>query len=178
MRPLVLFFILIPILEMVILIKVGGIIGVFPTVALVVLTAMIGVWLLRQQGLSTWIRVQEKLARGEIPGMEMLEGIMLLIGGALLLTPGFFTDILGFICLIPQLRKPVANWLMNHQWLGKAGVYPEGTSFTFASFRQGKNEKNRFEVEGEYTIVKGNSGDSPGPEEKRIFHRDQEHKND
>ena len=95
---------------MIILIEVGGMIGPLPTVGLVVLTAICGVWLLRLEGMATLTRVQEKLQRGEIPESELLEGIMLIIGGALLLTPGFATDIVGFVCLIPGLRRP---WLQE-----------------------------------------------------------------
>ena len=93
---------------MILLIKVGGMIGALPTVGLVVLTAVVGVWLLRMEGLATLTRVQDKLNRGEIPETELLEGIMLIFGGALLLTPGFFTDFIGFVCLLPGLRRPLA----------------------------------------------------------------------
>ena len=93
---------------MLILIEVGGIIGALPTVGLVVLTAVVGVWLLRLEGISTLNRVQQKLAEGELPETELLEGVMLIIGGALLLTPGFATDFMGFVCLIPGLRRPIA----------------------------------------------------------------------
>ena len=93
---------------MIILIEVGGMIGPLLTIGLVVLTAICGVWLLRLEGMATLTRVQEKLQRGEIPETELLEGIMLIIGGALLLTPGFATDIVGFVCLVPGLRRPLA----------------------------------------------------------------------
>ena len=93
---------------MIILIEVGSVLGVLPTVGLVILTAICGVWLLRLEGMATLARVQEKFNRGEIPGTELLEGIMLIIGGALLLTPGFATDFIGFVCLIPGLRRPLA----------------------------------------------------------------------
>jgi len=118
MRFLLLLFIVVPIIEMVILIEVGGYIGALPTVALVVLTAALGIWLLRLQGLATLRRVQEKLARGEIPETELLEGIMLLVGGALLLTPGFVTDAIGFACLLPGLRQPIARWILRRGLLG------------------------------------------------------------
>lgn len=94
-----------PILEMVVLIKVGGVIGALPTIGLVLLTATIGVALLRQQGLSTLARAQNKMREGQLPANEMVEGIFLAVGGALLLTPGFITDAIGFACLIPGIRQ-------------------------------------------------------------------------
>ena len=110
--PLIL-FIGIPVVEMYILIKVGGIIGPLPTIGLVVLTATVGLALLKHEGLATLHRVQAKLNTGEIPGVELLEGIMLLVGGALLLTPGFVTDAIGFTCILPGLRQPIAQWLLS-----------------------------------------------------------------
>lgn len=112
MRSLLLLFIIIPIIEMVLLIEVGGLIGVFPTVALVVFTATVGIWLLRLEGVATWFRLQQRLAQGELPGSELIEGVLLLIGGALLLTPGFFTDTIGFCCLMPITRRKMAAALL------------------------------------------------------------------
>ena len=105
MRPLLLMFIVIPILEMWLLITVGREIGALPTIGLVFLTAIVGLALLRRQGISTVLRAQQKMQTGELPAREMVEGIFLAVGGALLLTPGFFTDALGFACLIPGLRQ-------------------------------------------------------------------------
>ena len=122
MRLLLVLFIILPIAEMAVLIKVGTLIGVLPTIGLVVLTAVMGVSLMRVQGLATLARVQEKLQRGELPETELLEGVMLLIGGALLLTPGFITDTMGFICLIPGLRQPIARWIMARGMLGAIHV--------------------------------------------------------
>ncbi|MFT5563232.1 MAG: UPF0716 protein FxsA, partial [Litorivivens sp.] len=97
MRFGLLLFITIPIAEMYLLILVGSHIGALPTIGLVVLTATVGLWLLKLEGLATLVRLQDRINQGEIPGQELLEGIMLLIGGALLLTPGFFTDGIGFV---------------------------------------------------------------------------------
>ncbi len=113
MRSALVIFIIVPIVEMVILIEVGSLIGAIPTVGLVVLTATLGIWLLKLEGIATLARVQEKLAQGLIPETELLEGIMLLVGGALLLTPGFVTDAIGFTCLLPGLRRPIARWIIR-----------------------------------------------------------------
>lgn len=113
MRIALTLFIVVPLLEMLILIEVGSIIGAIPTVLLVVLTATVGIWLLKLEGMQTWSRVQQKLASGAIPETELLEGIMLIVGGALLLTPGFVTDTIGFICLLPGLRRPIARWMIQ-----------------------------------------------------------------
>jgi UPF0716 protein FxsA len=98
--PLLLFIIM-PIAEMWILIEVGAKIGALYTIGLVLLTAMVGLALLRKQGISAITRANQKMQTGEVPVEEMMEGIFLAIGGALLLTPGFITDIIGFCCLLP-----------------------------------------------------------------------------
>ena len=108
MPLLFLIFVIVPFIEIYLLIEVGGVIGALPTIGLVVLTAVVGAGLLRAQGLATLTRVQSTLAQGGLPAMELMEGAFLLVGGALLLTPGFFTDAVGFACLIPPLRR----WLI------------------------------------------------------------------
>jgi len=110
---LFLFLLLVPFAEIYLLLAVGGIIGAFPTIALVVFTAVLGAWLLKQQGFQTFRRFQENLAQGSIPTYEIIEGPILLIGGALLLTPGFITDLLGFACLFPPLRRKVAQYIIE-----------------------------------------------------------------
>jgi len=113
-RILFLVFLVVPLVEIYLLIKVGGLIGALPTVFLVVFTAVLGAFLLRMQGLSTLARVQAALARGELPAMEILEGAVLLVAGALLLTPGFFTDTLGFLALVPNIRRAALRALLRH----------------------------------------------------------------
>ena len=110
-RWLFLFF-LTPIVEMYLLIEVGGYIGTVPTIGLVMLTAVIGVALLRRQGLATLTRGLGRLQRGEVPAQEMAEGILLAISGALLLTPGFVTDAEVFDFLLPVSRVLVARRLV------------------------------------------------------------------
>lgn len=106
-------FLVIPIIEIYLLIQVGGYIGVLPTIALVVLTAVIGASLLKSQGSQTYMRFNQSLSQGRVPANEILEGVALLIGGALLLTPGFFTDLIGFFCLLPFTRRPVVTFIVN-----------------------------------------------------------------
>jgi UPF0716 protein FxsA len=117
MRILFLFFLIVPFVEIYLLLQVGGLIGAFPTIFLVVFTAVLGAWLLRRQGFATWQRFQNSLAQGTIPAYEMIEGPILLVGGALLLTPGFFTDVLGFACLIPALRRKIAQYIIENHLL-------------------------------------------------------------
>ncbi len=118
---LLVLFLAIPLVEIYLLIKVGGIIGAFPTVFMVVFTAVLGAWLLRIQGFATMNRVRHTLAQGGIPAIEMLEGAVLLVAGALLLTPGFFTDAIGFLCLIPSLRRALIRWMMGRFMMPPGG---------------------------------------------------------
>lgn len=113
MRFLFLLFIVIPIVEITVLIQVGQAIGSWYTVGLVLLSAFIGVNMLRYQGLSTLARAQQRMDHGEVPGQEMVEGIVLAVGGALLVTPGFVTDVIGFSCLVPAVRKAVVKVLIS-----------------------------------------------------------------
>ena len=108
MNPLAILLILfigMPIAEIYVLITVGSRIGAGWTIALVLLTAVIGTLLLRQQGLSTLWRARQTMEAGGVPALELLEGVILAVGGALLLTPGFITDAIGFACLLPPVRQ-------------------------------------------------------------------------
>jgi len=122
-----LIFVTVPFVEIYLLLQIGGIVGVFPTILLVVGTAILGAGLLRQQGLATWMRFQENLAKGELPAYEMVEGPILLVGGALLLTPGFFTDIIGFACLIPAVRRKIAQYIIEKRLVAAAGNGQQAT---------------------------------------------------
>jgi UPF0716 protein FxsA len=110
---LFLLFLLVPLVEIYFLIKVGNVIGAIPTIALVVFTALLGAMLLRFQGLTTLIRSRQVLAQGQLPALEMLEGVLLVFAGALLLTPGFFTDAIGFVFLVPPLRQAIIRWFLS-----------------------------------------------------------------
>jgi len=135
MRFLFLLFVIVPIIEITLLIQVGQAIGAWYTVGLVLLSAFVGVNMLRHQGLATLSRAQQRLDRQELPGQEMVEGIVLAVGGALLVTPGFVTDVVGFSCLIPALRKAFVRLLMSRFTVivasrGQAGMtgFHSGTS--------------------------------------------------
>ena len=139
MRIPFLLFIAVPLLEMWILIEVGGVIGGLPTVGLVVLTAFIGINLIRMQGMQTLQRFQSRAASGQLPAQEIVEGMMLAAAGALLLTPGFVTDSIGFALLVPGIRR----WLF-----GKVGSRM-GTmgNARQQGFQSGDFENNTFEAE-------------------------------
>ena len=107
-----LLFIIIPLVELYVIIAVGEEIGALWTVLLVLLTAVIGVNLLRMQGMSTLARAQKNMAQGTIPAMEMMEGVALAVAGVLLITPGFITDTIGFLCLFPASRRAIIRYLM------------------------------------------------------------------
>ena len=113
MRALLLLFIVMPIIEMWLLIQVGAEIGPLYTISLVLLTAVIGVQLLRQQGFATLWRGRRKLEEGQLPAQEIAEGIILAVSGALLLTPGFVTDAIGFAGLFPPSRALLGQLLLS-----------------------------------------------------------------
>lgn len=125
MRYLFSFFIIVPIAEMWILLEVGERLGALPTILLVMLTAAIGIALLRRQGVSTLARAQQRMQDGQMPAQEMIEGIALAVGGALLLTPGFMTDALGFACLIPASRRKLAALAVAQFARGRMSVHSE-----------------------------------------------------
>ncbi|MEA2451408.1 MAG: protein FxsA [Actinomycetota bacterium] len=99
-----LLLIFVPIVELYVLIQVGQVIGVLPTIALLIGVSIAGTMLLKREGMATWRRVQEALARGEMPTTEVIDGFLILLGGALLLTPGFVTDVFGLLFLFPPTR--------------------------------------------------------------------------
>jgi len=113
-RLLFVLFLIVPLIEIFFLIQVGQVIGAGWTIFLVVATAVIGAFLLRLQGFQTLQRAQTSMARGELPATEMLEGLCLLISGALLLTPGFVTDALGFLLLTPPVRQLLIKQLLKN----------------------------------------------------------------
>ena len=135
MRLLFIVLLLIPAIEIGLFIEAGSRIGTLNTLLLIITTAVIGVALIRQQGLQTVFRAREKMSHGETPAYEMLEGMFYALAGLLLLTPGFFTDTIGFLFLIPFLRRLLISRMTN-----MTSVY---------SYSQPQNESNRT-IEGEF----------------------------
>ncbi len=119
------FFIGIPLLEIYLLIEVGSVIGAFSTVLAVVFTAVLGVTLIRIQGFSTLQKAQATMNQGGVPALEIFEGVMLLFAAVCLLIPGFFTDTIGFLLLIPPLRRFLASRLMGNSSF-KSRFNPQG----------------------------------------------------
>ena len=123
MRILLLLFIGLPIVEMWLLIKVGSIIGALPTIGLVLLTAAMGLALLRYQGHATLASARQKLQANQLPAREIADGLFYAVGGALLLTPGFVTDAIGFACLTPGIRTIIIQFFARHLLQNGARVY-------------------------------------------------------
>lgn len=123
-----LLFILVPITEIWLMIDIGSVIGAGWTVLAIISTAIIGASLVRYQGIGVYSRLNQTAARGEIPAMEMIEGLTLLISGVLLLTPGFITDALGFLILIPPLRRWFALNMLKRFFIvpGAPGKHGQG----------------------------------------------------
>lgn len=120
-------FIGVPLLEIAVFVEIGGAIGLWPTLATVILTAVLGTWCLRAQGLATLARARAQLDRGALPAKELFDGACLLIAGALLLTPGFVTDAVGFLLFVPALRDILRGVLARHfEGRMESRVYVDG----------------------------------------------------
>ena len=104
---LALAFLVVPILELVVIIKVGAAIGVLNTLGLLILSSIVGSWLMKREGLGVLRRIQAQLAAGQVPGKELVDAFLILFGGALMLAPGFLTDIAGMALLLPPVRAGV-----------------------------------------------------------------------
>ena len=121
-----LLFTIIPVLEIYLIIKMGSFLGIIPTILLLLAISSAGAWLVRHQGFAILGRIQSELAGGRVPGGALLEGALVLAGGILLLTPGFFTDFLGLFFLIPQTRQMIGRlavqWLQRQLMNGKIVV--------------------------------------------------------
>jgi UPF0716 protein FxsA len=113
LQYLIALFIGLPIVELALLIKLHGMVGFLPTFGLVILTGVAGASLVRRQGIATLFKIQQEMGRGNLPAPQMMDGVMILIAGALLVTPGLITDIVGFSLLVPFVRERIRFWLRD-----------------------------------------------------------------
>jgi len=134
-KVLFLLFVVVPIIEIAVLMQVGAILGVWPTIAIVVITAWLGAKNVKQQGIATLQSVQNKMATGEMPSDEIIAGLLLLIAGILLVTPGFVTDIFGLSLLVPQFRRLLIKSVQQHIVTSNTGSN-QHFSFHAQSFSQ------------------------------------------
>ncbi|WP_181686430.1 FxsA family protein [Halorhabdus salina] len=158
MLRLIAVLLLIPLLDMLLLVGVGTWIGFVPTIALVVLTGLVGLMLVRAEGRHTMRKIQRKLVEGEAPTDEVLDGALLLVAGAFLLTPGIVTDVIGFVFVLPPTRYPVRvalkKWVVTPYIDSKTGGFATGSVYV-----------GGFPQEGDVNIggASGPSGPGGGP---------------
>jgi UPF0716 protein FxsA len=127
---LVILFIVVPILELYVIIQVGQLIGVVPTLVLLLADALLGSWLLKHEGRGAWRRFNEALAARRFPGREVADGVLIVIGGTLLLTPGFLTDVFGLLLLLPPTRA-IARRVLKRLTIGRFTVVGMGAGGPF-----------------------------------------------
>ncbi len=147
-------FICVPLIEIAVFIEVGGVVGLWPTLGLIVLTAVLGTWQLRAQGLATLSRARSQMERGELPTRELFDGLCLLVAGALLLTPGFVTDFLGALLFVPSLRDALRGTIGRYLAArAETRVFVDGQEV----HRQRPDSRT---IDGEYDDLT----DRPGPD--------------
>ncbi|RSD27698.1 FxsA family protein [Mesobacillus subterraneus] len=124
MKYIFLLLVIVPAAEIGVLLLSGQTIGIWPTILLIILTGFIGAYLAKQQGLETIRRTQQQLSRGMMPGDVILDGVSILVGGTLLLTPGFITDALGFLLLAPPTRKFFKGMMLKlfRNWIDRGTI--------------------------------------------------------
>jgi UPF0716 protein FxsA len=174
---LLLLFIVVPLVELYVILQVGQAIGVLPTIALLVADSILGSVLMRSQGRQAWRRFNASTAAGKVPGREVLDGALIIFGGALLLTPGFTTDLLGLLLLLPPTRAAVRRVLLRgvlKRMVVATPFGPAGAAGVFAARRAAGARRGpagpggpagqagpAFDVEGTATDVR--PVDEPGP---------------
>ena len=158
-------FIAVPLIEIGVFIRLGGLLGLWPTLTLVILTALLGTWQLRAQGLATLNRARGHIDRGVLPARELFDGLCLLVAGALLLTPGFVTDGVGFLLFVPPLRDALRTRLAGHfQASGQTRVWVDGQEVYRGPGHGGPGQNRQRPggvIDGEFSEV----GPGVGPED-------------
>jgi UPF0716 protein FxsA len=154
LAPLLLLFIIVPILEIYVIIQVGQAIGAWWTIALLIADSILGSMLMRSQGRAAWRRFNEAIAAGRVPAREVFDGVLIIFGGALLLTPGFATDVFGLLLLLPPTRA-VFRALLVRRFGGR--IVAGAVSGVGARARRGRPQ-----APGSYD-VEGTASDAPDP---------------
>jgi len=148
MQYLFLLLVITPIVELWLILKVGSAIGAGSTILLILLTAILGAAMLRKQGFSTLFRARQKMEEGQLPAKEMAEGLMLAISGALMLTPGFVTDAVGFSFLVPWVRCKLIENFQDNVMFANTGVKGHQSYYSAKGSSEGESE---IIIEGEFT---------------------------
>ncbi len=157
---LFLLFLTVPIIEIALFIEVGGLIGLWPTIAIVVLTAFAGTALLRWQGLDTLRRARDSLERDRFPIDEMFDGLCLAAAGALLLTPGFFTDVVGLALFVPPVRAALRRRIVRY--VAEHAEVRVGAAHASSEWQSGPV------IDGEYRDVSPDHGSTDGADDVRL----------
>jgi UPF0716 protein FxsA len=159
---LIVLFIVVPIAELYVIVQVGEAIGVWPTLALLLADALLGSFLLKHQGRGAWRRFNEALAQRRFPGKEVVDGLLIVVGGTLLLAPGFITDIFGLILLVPPTRA-IVRGLLRRFTIGRFVVVGMAGSGQFGSGRKGDDpgpsRDYDFDATAEEVPVNGDRGE-------------------
>jgi UPF0716 protein FxsA len=113
---LLVLLIVVPLAELYVIIQVAHLIGLIPTLVVLLMVSVLGAWLLKREGMAAWRRVREATARGEMPATQVADGALVLLGGALLMTPGFITDAVGLLLLIPPVRVSLRSGIRRLIW--------------------------------------------------------------
>ena len=164
---LVLLFLVVPVVEIYLIVQVGQVIGALPTVLLLLAESLLGAWLVKREGRRTWTALQAALGSVRPPGRELLDGALLLIGGTLLLTPGFLTDVLGFFLVLPVTR-PVARRVLTRLLARRIvlfGLVPPGNPRPGGAFGTPPGPGSRQPGDGRRRVVPGeviDPDDRPG----------------
>src|SRR3954453_2485910 len=147
---LILLFIVVPIAELYVILKVCYLIGILPTIALLIADSLLGAWLLRSQGRNVWRRFQETMQAGRVPHREVIDGALVIFGGAFLITPGFLTDVVGVLLLLPPTRALIRRLVRRRIERRAARGVPGGPR---RRSRRGRDPDDDWDVEGSATEV-------------------------
>ena len=164
MAKLLLLFTVVPIVELVLLIEVGRRIGTAATLLLILATGVVGAVLARRQGMAALGHIRAELADGQIPGPTIVDGVLILVAGALLITPGILTDIAGFLCLVPATRRSIRA-LLSRAFIRAAARGKVIVDAHFVDWREPRDEGFAGRSTTETNDRRSRRSDGPGPEE-------------